>query len=254
VLSEGEQRAVAIASLLAEVRTASYSSGLVFDDPVSSLDHIWRHKVAKRLVREGDERQIIIFTHDIVFLLAIQKECDEQGVPIYTSTLRYGPMGAGMCSPDDVPWDTMKVQNRVNYLLSRCQEVKKEYDANRWGNKYRDLSRNCYDLLRQCWERAIEEVLFNKVVERFDPEVNTKSLIEVTVTDDDYAKVDRAMSKCSEVMHDTAAAVNKPMPQPEELSQDIESLSTFAQEIRTRRKDLREGREKQLKAPAPKIC
>ena len=254
VLSEGEQRAVAIASLLAEVRTASYSSGLVFDDPVSSLDHIWRHKVAKRLVREGAERQIIIFTHDIVFLLAIQKECDEQGVPIYTSTLRYGPMGTGMCSPDDVPWDTMKVQNRVNYLLSRCQEVKKEYDANRWGNKYRDLSRNCYDLLRQCWERAIEEVLFNKVVERFDPEVNTKSLIEVKVTDDDYAKVDRAMSKCSEVMHDTAAAVNKPMPQPEELSQDIESLSTFVQEIRTRRKDLREGREKQLKAPAPKIC
>jgi len=254
VLSEGEQRAVAIASLLAEVRRASYSSGLIFDDPVSSLDHIWRHKVAKRLVREGAERQIIIFTHDIVFLLAIQKECDEQGVPIYTSTLRYGPMGTGMCSPDDVPWDTMKVQNRVNYLLSRCQEVKKEYDANRWGNKYRDLSRNCYDLLRQCWERAIEEVLFNKVVERFDPEVNTKSLIEVKVTDDDYVKIDRAMAKCSEVMHDTAAAVNKPMPQPEELSQDIESLSTFVQEIRTRRKDLREGREKQLKAPAPKIC
>lgn len=253
VLSEGEQRAVAIASLLAEVRRASYFSGLVFDDPVSSLDHIWRHKAAERLVGEGANRQIIIFTHDIVFLLDIQKECAEQRVPIYTSTLQYGPMGTGMCNPDDVPWDAMKVQKRVNYLLSRCQKAEKEYNAKRL-DKYRDLSRECYNLLRQCWERAVEEVLFNRVVERFDPEVNTKSLIEVSVTDDDYVKIDHAMSKCSKVVHDTAAAVNKPMPLPEELRQDIESLGTFVQEIHTRRKALRNGREKQLKAPAPEIC
>lgn len=253
VLSEGEQCAVAIASLLAEVRRASYFSGLVFDDPVSSLDHIWRHKVAKRLVGEGAERQIIIFTHDIVFLLAIQKECDEQRVPIYTSTLRYGPTGRGMCNPDDVPWDAMKVQRRVNYLLSRCKEAEKEYNARQW-DKYRDLSRECYDLLRQCWERAVEEVLFNRVVERFDPEVNTKSLIGVSVTDDDYVKIDHAMAKCSKVLHDTAAAVNEPMPPPEKLKQDITSLDTFVQEVHTRRKDLKKGREEQLKAPDPKIC
>jgi len=174
-------------------------------------------------------------------------------VPIYTSTLRYGPMGTGMCNPDDVPWDAMKVQKRVNYLLSRCQKAEKEYNAKRL-DKYRDLSRECYDLLRQCWERAVEEALFNNVVERFNPEVNTKSLIEVSVTDDDYVKIDHAMSKCSKLVHDTAAAVNKPMPPPEELRQDIESLGTFVQEIHIRRTALRNGREKQLKAPAPEIC
>jgi energy-coupling factor transporter ATP-binding protein EcfA2 len=254
VLSEGEQRAVAIASLLAEVRRASHFSGLVFDDPVSSLDHIWRHKVAKRLVREGTDRQIIIFTHDIVFLCAIQKECDEQGVPIHKAAMQLGPEGYGMCNPPyGVLWEAMRVQDRVQHLYPRCKEAEKEYNAQQM-DKYRDLSRDFYDLLRQCWERAVEEVLFNKVVERFDPEVNTKSLIAVSVTDDDHVKIDHAMSKCSEVMHDAAAAVNKPMPPPEELRQDIESLSTFVQEIRTRRKATKNGREKQLKAPTPEIC
>jgi energy-coupling factor transporter ATP-binding protein EcfA2 len=254
VLSEGEQRAVAIASLLAEVRRASHFSGLVFDDPVSSLDHIWRHKVAKRLVREGTDRQIIIFTHDIAFLCAIQKECDEQGVPIHKNAMQLGPEGYGMCNPPyGVPWEAMRVQERVQHLHLRCKEAEGEYNAKQM-DKYRDLSRHCYDLLRQCWERAVEEVLFNKVVERFDPEVNTKSLIEVSVTDDDYVKIDHAMSKCSEIVHDAAAAVNKPMPPPEELRQDIESLGTFVQEIRARRKAIKNGREKQLKAPAPEIC
>lgn len=254
VLSEGEQRAVAIASLLAEVRRASYSSGLVFDDPVSSLDHIWRHKVAKRLVREGTDRQIIIFTHDIAFLFAIQKECDEQGIPIHKTAMQLGPKGYGMCTPPyGVPWEAMKLQERVQQLYLRCKEAEQKYNAKQM-DKYRDLSRDCYDLLRQCWERAVEEVLFNKVVERFDPEVNTKSLIEVSVTDNDYVKIDHAMSKCSNVVHDTAAAVNKPMPPLDELRQDIESLSTFVQEVRTRRKAIRNGRENQLKAPAPEIC
>jgi len=254
VLSEGEKRAVAIASLLAEVRTASYSSGLTFDDPVSSLDHIWRHKVAKRLVREGVERQIIIFTHDIAFLFAIQKECDEQGVPIHKTAVQLGPKGYGMCTPPyGVPWEAMKVQERVQHLYIRCKEAEKEYNAQQM-DKHQDISRDCYDLLRQCWERVVEEVLFNKVVERFDPEVNTKSLIEVSVTDDDYVKIDHAISKCSNVVHDTAAAVNKPMPPPKELRQDIESLDTFVREIRTRRKVIRSGREKQLNAPAPEIC
>ncbi len=252
VLSEGEQRAVAIASLLAEVRRASCFSGLVSDDPVSSLDHIWRHKVAKRLVREGAKRQIIIFTHDIVFLLAIKKECTEQGVPIFCNTLRCGSEGTGVSSHDDVPWAAKQVGKRVNYLSSCCSNAKEKYNAKQW-DKYKTLARDCYDLLRQCWERAVEEVLFNKVVERFDPEVNTKSLIEVSVTDDDYLIIDRAMSKCSEILHDTSPAVNKPAPSPEELRQDIQSLNNFVQLIKSRRQEIRTRRDEKLGPPAPEI-
>ncbi len=52
VLSEGEQTCVALVALLTELATTSNGSALLFDDPVSSLDHRWRKMVAKRLVAE----------------------------------------------------------------------------------------------------------------------------------------------------------------------------------------------------------
>jgi hypothetical protein len=68
ILSEGEQTCVAIAAFLAELATAPHSSALVFDDPITSLDHKWRQKVAERLVAESAVRQVIVFTHDLIFL------------------------------------------------------------------------------------------------------------------------------------------------------------------------------------------
>jgi wobble nucleotide-excising tRNase len=67
-LSEGEKTCVALAAFLTELATAQHASALVFDDPVSSLDHRWRSSVAKRLVDEAKKRQVIVFTHDLVFV------------------------------------------------------------------------------------------------------------------------------------------------------------------------------------------
>jgi hypothetical protein len=46
IASEGEQRCVALAAFLAELSQASHQSALVFDDPVSSLDHRCHQKIA----------------------------------------------------------------------------------------------------------------------------------------------------------------------------------------------------------------
>ncbi len=69
VLSEGEQRVVSISAFLAELTTAGRNIPIIFDDPVSSLDHNFRERVAKRLVQEAKIRQVVVFTHDIVMLL-----------------------------------------------------------------------------------------------------------------------------------------------------------------------------------------
>ena len=65
ILSEGEQSAIAIGSFLAEVGLCGGKGGIVFDDPVSSLDHRRRERVSKRLAAEAACRQVIVFTHDI---------------------------------------------------------------------------------------------------------------------------------------------------------------------------------------------
>ena len=47
----------------------------VFDDPVSSLDHRHRDRVAERLAEEGKTRQVVVFTHDMAFLLLLDEAC-----------------------------------------------------------------------------------------------------------------------------------------------------------------------------------
>ena len=66
ILSEGEQKAVALALFLAETRTAAIPIPIVFDDPVNSLDHHIASDFAKRLL--ALDNQIIIFTHSKLFL------------------------------------------------------------------------------------------------------------------------------------------------------------------------------------------
>lgn len=56
ILSEGEQRAVAMGSFLAEVNIGKGTGGIIFDDPVSSLDHKRRERVATRLAQEACKR------------------------------------------------------------------------------------------------------------------------------------------------------------------------------------------------------
>jgi hypothetical protein len=55
VVSEGEQRCLSLAAFFAELSTADDPSGIVFDDPVSSLDYKWREGAARRQ-RRRDRR------------------------------------------------------------------------------------------------------------------------------------------------------------------------------------------------------
>lgn len=70
VLSEAEQRMCSLAFFFAELHQSGSTSGIVFDDPVSSLDHGHRTAVARRIVEESFTRQVIVFTHDAVFLVS----------------------------------------------------------------------------------------------------------------------------------------------------------------------------------------
>lgn len=82
VLSEGEQRAVALADFLTELHHNPTGAGIILDDPVNSLDEQRRERVARRLVEEARSRQVIVFTHDLVFLNQLGEAADELGVQL----------------------------------------------------------------------------------------------------------------------------------------------------------------------------
>ena len=82
ILSEGEQRAVALADFLTEVALNVNSSGILLDDPVTSLDFQWKETIAKHIVEEASRQQVILFTHDLHFLYLIKKYAEDQKVNI----------------------------------------------------------------------------------------------------------------------------------------------------------------------------
>jgi energy-coupling factor transporter ATP-binding protein EcfA2 len=76
ILSEGEQRALALAAFFTEVDVTEGSGPIVIDDPVSSLDRQRGQKVAARIAQKAKKRQVIVFTHDLIFFNDLCRECD----------------------------------------------------------------------------------------------------------------------------------------------------------------------------------
>lgn len=225
ILSEGEQRAIAIGSFLAEVRLSDGKGGIILDDPVSSLDHRRRERVAKRLAKEALQRQVIIFTHDVYFLCLLVEEAKQAGAAVLTQSLTRRAEGFGIADPE-LPFEGKNTNKRIGALKAQQQAIAKLYKE---GNEqeHQKQTIDAYFRLRMAWERAVEEILLREVILRFRKGVETQRLAGVSVDDDDYAMVSAGMSKCSNYAHDKAMCGGVAIPGPDELLKDILDLENW---------------------------
>ncbi|WP_416761171.1 AAA family ATPase [Roseateles sp. So40a] len=234
ILSEGEQRAIAIAAFLAEVKLGNGRGGIVFDDPVSSLDHARRELVARRIAAEATHRQVVVFTHDIYFLNVLMYEAAKLELAPKTLTLNETPEGFGVAE-ETLPFAGATVAQRVGMLRNKqvdCARLHKNGDK----PGYRRLTLELYSDLRMSWERGVEEVLFNEAVLRFRKGVETNRLKQVTIEPEDIAAITSGMAKCSNFTgHDGAMVANVAMPPPDELSADISALEDWRKSVMVRR-------------------
>ena len=236
VVSEGEYRCIALAGFLAELATAPIKSALVFDDPVSSLDHIWREAVAHRLVEEAKDRQVIVFTHDMVFLLLLVEQCENANIQPTQAHLLCTSSGTGEAQ-DGPPWLAAKVKDRVGVLKSKFQQAEKLFKETD-PVIYEAFACDLYGRLRETWERSVEELLLNDSVRRFRRNIETNRLAKLSdIKSEDIDIVEAAMTKCSKYLrgHDKAVAINEPVPAPAELKADIENLENWVSGMRKRR-------------------
>lgn len=241
ILSEGEQRAIAIGSFLAEVNLSGSTGGIVFDDPVSSLDHRRRERVARRLAEEAQNRQVIVLTHDIYFVCVLMEAAQAAGVPVMSQSLVERPEGFGVTDPE-LPFEGKTTKDRIGQLRAFQQEIAKVHKS---GDHplHREMTQNAYRQLRDTWERAVEEVLFRQVVLRFRKGVETQRLREVVVEDADYALIDKGMTKCSNYCHDRAPMAGVAAPDPDELLEDINTLDNWRKAIEQRSQEVRNQRK-----------
>lgn len=255
VLSEGEQRALALSCFLAELIEVGAKHGIIVDDPVSSLDHSRMEAVAKRLVAEASAgRQVIIFTHNIMFHYMVENEARCADIPCHTEWMSsLGGTKFGIIDDSVKPNHTKKAKQRIGELNEAKAKLYKDgYDPA--VQEFRDPLTAIYTLMRETWERIVEEILFNGTIQRFRPEVMTQSLRHACYDPaDDYPSIFEGMKRCSHHSgHDRAADLPQELPEKVDIDADLQALVEFHKKVSARKAVLEKGHSYE-KGPEPEF-
>jgi len=238
VLSEGEHRCVALAAFLAELSTAHNRSGVIFDDPVSSLDHNYRELVAARLVKEAASgRQVIVFTHDIPFLMMLDEECRKQAQAPHYQSVNRAEDRAGICIPG-APFKAKSVPELVTKLDNRLATTTVLHTNGRldeWAEQVKAMA----GILRDGWERAAETYVA-PVAQRFNNKVHPGGLRMLTIlTDQDFTVLNEGYGFACTYCHTDSVALNRPVPMPTKMKDEIDRLRNWFDSVHTRQEQKR---------------
>ncbi len=101
-----------------------------------------------------------------------------------------------------------------------------------------------YTQMRDTWERVVEDILFNRVVQRFRPEIMTQRLEEACIDpENDYPAIFEGMKRCSHYSgHDPAEDLPPELPEPEHVRRDFDELKRYFDAANVRRRKLRKAR------------
>jgi ABC-type dipeptide/oligopeptide/nickel transport system ATPase subunit len=225
VLSTGEQTALANAFFLAELRVSSGHSAIVLDDPVSSLDHQRREHVAARLVEEAARRQVVVFTHDLVFVYYLQEKAEEMGVALRGQALERRYHSVGVVSTD-LPWEARSPMERAkalrHELKSRLRPLYKgndplyDQEAQRWKLE-----------LRKAYERMIEVYVLGATVERQARNIRVRNLHNVRWTPELARDIDAAIKELSGGAHQEPLAQQRAALTPQKLEGLLEKFAAL---------------------------
>jgi energy-coupling factor transporter ATP-binding protein EcfA2 len=234
IFSEGEHRGVALAAFLAELVTSHRYSGIVFDDPMSSLDHVHRKAVAGRLVEEAQHRQVIVFTHDLAFLYELRREAEAVNRPVHYQTIRRRSARPGYVE-GELPNKAKSAIQLAQSLRSELKEIKGQFDH--WPDARRTLfSKGFIEQLREAWDHGIADFIY-PVLGRFDNHIKGTSLFKLAVlTEADVAIVTAARRRLSEELHVSSETLNPETVSRDDLLAEIIKLETWLADISQRQK------------------
>ena len=234
VLSEGEQTALGLAGFFTEAFLDDSKSAIVLDDPVSSLDHIRRGHVASRLAELAQERQVVVFTHDLAFVADLARAAGEAEVSmVERSVERHGDGRPGVCR-ESHPWKTRDVNARLGRLEADLARIRR--DMTGWQQE--ELEKETADWagrLSETWERMLSVEVVGRVVDRNTLEVRPRMLkLLARLTPDDnkefqesYARVSRWARR-----HDKSLEVNYVAPSVDELAAELALVRSWFDRIK----------------------
>ena len=238
VLSEGERRIISLSAFLADVADKPHASTFIFDDPISSLDQDYELAVAGRLVELAKSRQVLIFTHRISLIVALEDAAGKMGaqwekqhhVPRWIET--YSGVSGQIAIESARNVNTTKANN---ILLDKLREAKQKGEQE-GGDAYRSLATGLCSEIRILLERTVEHDLLDKIVLRFRNSITTDNKLPVltNIKPEDCSFIDGLMTKYSTLVHSQSTENPIDIPEEPELKKDLDDLKAWRDEFKKR--------------------
>ncbi|MFT3739583.1 MAG: AAA family ATPase [Breznakibacter sp.] len=242
ILSEGEQKIVALANFLSECTIDGAKNTIIFDDPVNSLDQDYRESIARKIVDLSLDRQIIVLTHDLYFLrllLDVHKERTNDECPIIGLKEYKGFSGI---PSDEIPYLAKNVQQRIDTIRGDLAEIKSlSIDQ---VAQIEPILERARQRMRKLLERSVEEILTNRTIQRFSKNINLKqenlaNLVVVEKTDIDF--ILSLFGKYSITEHDGSTETISIQPNESQIEQDLDTFFLWKEEFNVRAKSFKQA-------------
>jgi hypothetical protein len=172
ILSEGEQKAIALSEFLTELQLDNVKAPVIFDDPVNSLDHNIIDDVARRLLKLSSERQVVVFTHSVLLFNSFlyfskQSSFSSLQYKFYNSKNNYNETGF-ISDAEELNKVTTYI-SKINSLLNNTPKDRQETDVAEDG----------YGYLRSAIELCVEFEIFQGTIKRYQKNVALTSFMKV---------------------------------------------------------------------------
>jgi len=173
ILSEGEQKVIALADFLAEASMKQSAAPMVLDDPVNSLDYRRLTYVVDRIAEIARGRQVIVFTHNIWFATELLARFERDRGQCSYYDVREGTGCCGIVTGGTHPRaDTFSaLKGRINNVIQEAERATGETQA--------ALVEQGYDFLRAVTEVVAEEDLLCSVTRRYQRNVMMTKLPKI---------------------------------------------------------------------------
>jgi hypothetical protein len=170
ILSESEQKVIAIADFLAEASLRGGSAPIIFDDPVNSFDHRRIREIARRIASLSGEHQVVVFTHDIWFVSELVSEFEDRPADCTYCQVDARDGLKGVVSRATHPrLDTpTQVKRRINTGIQAAAVAQDDERQSQIDSVYDDVRAWC--------ELVVEVDLLARVTQRHQPNVAMQNL------------------------------------------------------------------------------
>ena len=232
ILSEGENRIVALSAFLADVTGEKTPAPFIFDDPISSLDQSFEEAVARRLVGLSKDRQVIVFTHRLSMLGLLEGYSKKHGIKLHAVCVEKEHWGAG--EPGEMPLYAEKPKTALNFLIEKLPRARQILEDG-GQRRYDEFAISLYNDFRITIERVIEEILLADIVKRHRRKIHAQNVKKLAkIKPEDCRILDDLMTKYSKPLHSQSDEAPCEIPELDELEGDFEKLKGWIKEFKKR--------------------